>query len=535
MPTFDPSKKHALYEKWVSKWRRQRDVVEGEDRVKTSPRRTEYLPRLSGQGTEAKEHHNPKANSFSSYETYLARASFLNATGRTVEGLIGAIMRKDPEVVWPEAQAEALDVVGHTLESFSEIIDETLEEVVGIGRYGHLVDMPDEGENAEPFVATYIAETITDWELGEIDGRKQTVRVNLYESSGIVGKAKKKELEQYRVLRLGIPEPATEAEEKMSPEKFLALWGLSPSDFEEGPLYFAEIWREIDEAQTDGSGKKSRFARVELAVPTMAGGIYWREIPWTFFNPTGCKPKPDRPTLLDLAVVNLSHYRNSADLEHGLHFTALPQPWLAGFKYKGEIQIGSGAAWVTEEKDAKAGYLEFSGKGLSAISDRMDEKKKEMIALGARLLEEQSPAAGAEAAETVRLRHSGEGSALAKLANAVSKGLTRTLEFLAAFRGMQNATVSTQLNTDFGVEGLSPEMLNALMAQVIGGMMSWDTYVFNARRGELYPDDFDEEEEAKAIAAGPPGGDATSLMKPEPEGKAPADDDPDDEGEEPEA
>jgi len=310
---FDPALRHPLYVKWISKWERQRDAVEGEDRIKSSPRRTEYLPRLSGQGDEVDARFNPNYV-ITTYEEYIGRASFLNATGRTVEGLIGAIMRKDPEVVWPESQAEALESVGHGLESWDEVIDETLEEVVGVGRFGHLVDMPVMAfDEVEPFVATYVAEAITDWELGEVGGRKHTVRVNLFEKSGVMGEKKDKELDQYRVLRLGMPEPASEEEEKFlreqGIEEFLQLWGLTLKDFEEGPVYFQEVWLEVDE-DVDSKEGKAKFRRVELSVPRVRGGALWREIPWTFFNPTGCKPKPDKPTLLDLTVINISHFRN---------------------------------------------------------------------------------------------------------------------------------------------------------------------------------------------------------------------------------
>lgn len=530
---FNPAEKHPLYEKWLPMWQRQRDAGEGEDRVKSSPRALEYLPRLDGQGSEVDELFN-KNTVITSYSSYKNRASFMNATGRTVDGLMGAVQRRDSDITWPESQTDALDMVGHGLESFSEVEDEVLEEVIGIGRFGHLVDMPsDDSDKPEPFVAPYHAEVITNWAVEAVKGRKRNTRVHLFERSGLVGKAKGTagELEQYRILRLGVPEPSNEDEEKMEQEEFLALFGLVLSDFDDGPVYFQEIWVEVDQAPQ--KGKDSRFERVALMVPRLPGGALWREIPFTFFNPNSTKPKPQKPTLLDLTVVNFSHYRNSADLEHGLHFTALPQPWAAGFKFSGDVFIGSGVAWVTEEPNATAGYLEFTGQGLGALERRMEKKEKQMAALGARLLEEQTPSGSQEAAETVRLRHSGEGSALAKLSQSCSKGLTRTLQFLAAFRGI-TADVSVALNEDFGIEGLTPEMLTALMEQVLNGTMSWDTYVYNVRRGELYPDDFDQDLEAAAITAGPPGGTSTSVLKPEPEVSAPVTEGEEDELDEPE-
>jgi hypothetical protein len=501
MLEFDPSKKHPLFHKWCSKWMRQRDAIEGEDRVKDSAVAEKFSP----------EH------IITTYEGYKKRASFMNATGRTRDGLVGAIMRKDADIQWPKAQSELLETSGYELESFEELMMEALDESIGIGRFGQLVDMPqDADEDSMPFVSTYIAECITDWELGLVKGRRRNVRINLMEKPKRKSSREDRMLERYRVLRLGEPEPVTADEQAMFDEMgrdaFLEAHGLVAGDFDDGPVYFQELWTEIDGSNVQSGA--SKFVREQVIVPRAAGGVLWREIPFVFFNPTHTKAKPEKPTLLDLTVVNFSHYRNSADYEHGLHFTALPQPWLAGFKFDGQIYIGSGVAWVTENADANAGFLEFTGEGLGAIKEAMERKEKQMAALGARLLEEQQPSGSAEAAETVRLRQSGEGSALARLARAVSAGLTNTLEFLAAFRGI-SAKVGVSLNEDFGVEGLAPDMLKALMEQVQGGMMSWDTYVYNVRRGELYPDGWTDTAEAAAILKGPPKGSVASMMAPD--------------------
>ncbi len=42
--------------------------------------------------------------------------------------------------------------------------------------------------------------------------------------------------------------------------------------------------------------------------------------------------------------LNLDHYRLDADYKHGVHFTALPTAWVAGFEKKEELTIGSRTA-----------------------------------------------------------------------------------------------------------------------------------------------------------------------------------------------
>ena len=256
-----------------------------------------------------------------------------------------------------------------------QVTQETTDEVIGIGRWGHLVDMPRNDEQSAdvlPFIASYSAETIDDWSEAVVRGKKMKVMVKLIEEpqEKRVGD-QKKFMKRYRVLHLGIPEPATTDEKKIVEEQgmevFLRLFGLRLSDFDDGPIYFQEIWDELESSDKT----EQQFTRTELIVPTLPGRVYWREIPFTFYNPMTTRPDPEKPPLLDLAVLNLSHYRNSADLEHGLHFTGLPTPWAAGFKAaQGELFIGSAAAWVTDEPQAKAGYLEFTGAGLGAIEKR---------------------------------------------------------------------------------------------------------------------------------------------------------------------
>ena len=506
--------KHELFKKMEPMWTKQRDAIEGEDAVKGKG--TTYLPKLSGQ-SEVQVGGVVKDVPLETYAAYKGRAVWLPATARTVEGMSGLIMRKDPDLSWPEAQMPMLEDVGRELESFDELTNVTLGEVIGIGRYGHLVDMPENPfGDEEPFVSQYMGETIVDWDLVEIDGRKKTGMVELVEfiDSEPDKNGKKKKIEQRRRLILGVPMPETDQEqeivEKEGMESFLLLFGLTMSDFEKGPVYFQELWQEVegrDQSSTD------RFVRISVVVPRLPGGAPWREIPWTFFNPLSTKAKPEKPPLADLTGLNYSHYRNSADLEHGAHFTALPQPWAAGWDFKGNpMYIGSATAWVTKEPNAKAGYLEFTGAGLGFLKELMSDKKKDMAAAGARLLEEPSPASGAEAAETVKMRHSGEHSVLSRISRATSEGLTHTLKFIAMFKAMDPDKVGIRLNLDFGVQTLPPEALKAYMEAVINGHMSWNSLFWLMKKHELIPDNIDEEAEMIRIQAGmtdgPPLGDA---------------------------
>lgn len=483
---------HPEYERWEDTWIRQRDLIDGEDVVKKKG--PIYLPLLEGQAyTAGFPGETPVVSSYTSYKN---RATFLNATGRTLNGLVGLVMRKKISITWPGDQ-DFLKRAGRYSESFNEVAQKTLDEVVGVGRFGHLVDTPSAG--GSPYIAEYITEDILDWEEADVNGTRKLVMIKLREWRYYrTSKDERKRVADYRILRLGVP-TRLDAVEGMSLDDSLAS-NLVPDDFINGPVYFQEIWR-----YTEFETEKEKVVLTDIIVPRRTGGSVLHDIPFTFFNPTSTKAKPEKPVLLDLAVVNLSHYRNSADLEHGAHFTALPQPWASGFKFKNDqMFIGSGVAWVTDEKGASAGYLEFTGAGLGFLKSLMEDKKKEMAAMGARLLEEQTPSGNAEATQTVKLRQSGERSVLARVSLSVSEGLTKSLGFCAWFLNEDQESVKVVLNSDFGTEGLSGDQLRALMEAVLNGHLSWNTFMWNARLGEIIPDDVTDEDEAARITAGPP-------------------------------
>lgn len=485
-------KSHPLYNRRLPGWVRQRDVVEGEDAIKAAG--PAYLPRLKEQDPQE-------------YDAYKGRAQFLNATGRTVESLVGLVLRKPATLQWPKAEGGALKVVGISGRSLPAVTQVTLIELLGIGRYGILVDAPEAG--GEPYVSEYVAEAITDWEKAVVEDRVATTRVVLKEEEARTTEdGTDYTWTTYRVLRLWptqrvMPESDAELEaaNQGGMEAFLRLYGLTPDAFGPDPTYFVEVHAKLDQ---DAQGLPSgEYQRVSIVVPQTRGGSRLPRIPFTFFNPTSTDPDPEAPPLMDLALLNLSHYRNSADLEHGLHFTALPQPYVTGSHLPAKLLIGSESAWGLPDPNSTVGYLEFSGQGLAALRETMKEKKQEMAMLGARLLE--APQAPAESGTALRLRQSGERSALATLAIAASGGLTRVLQDLALWKGISE-DVGIALNLDFDVTVIDPNLLAQLMAAVQGGTMSWSTYFWNMQRHELIPEGRTEEEEAELIQVGPPVG-----------------------------
>lgn len=466
---------HPEYDEYLPLWQKVRTVVGGEEKVKEAG--TLFLPQLTGQ--ESGE-----------YGSYKARAMFYGASARTVQGLTGAIFRKPPEVLFPKSKLEFLEHIGSARESLEDISKALIEEIVSVGRAAILVDAPN-FEDSEPFLALYWAESIINWLSRRGPTGEETVEVVLVEERQGRSADDPYVTETttfYRVLRLGVP-PG-----EQSPALAVAL--------EKGPVYYQELYREEKEV-VDGK-EETRFVLVDVVVPQMRGGKFLYAIPCFIVNASKIGLKPENPPLLPLVNVNLSHYRNSADLEHGRHFTALPTAWVAGFDPKTILMIGSSVAWVTENVQARAGFLEFTGAGLGHLQEGMRSKERLMSVLGARMLEE-LPTDGTEAAETVKLRQSGEASTLAGISQICSSALTKALRIIADWIGISSdEKVSILLNRDFQTAALPPNTLQNLIAAAQAGLISWSTFFGNLKRGELIPDHVDEAEELREIKKGLP-------------------------------
>jgi hypothetical protein len=455
---------HPEYTSHIGLWAKCRDAVDGEEAVKAAG--SAYLPTLTGQPP-------------SEYAAYKLRACFYAAAGRTVDGLTGAIFRKHPKLSGPTNFVDDADLLAYITEdrkSLWALARMTVAELMTTGRVGLMVDADDEGR---PYLTSYNAEAIVNWSPEIIDGRLQLGRVVLRE--------------EYAKYKDGDPYEAT------MDFRYRELM-LLPVDDELKFIYVVRVWERHEERDESTGQIKGVWAPVSTHMPRAVGGRPLNYLPFVIVNPLGIGPDVEKPPLLDLVNVNLSHYRTSADLEHGRHFAALPTPCLAGFDTKLDYHIGSAKAWATDNPQAKWGFLEFQGQGLGSLEKAVEHKEKQMAVLGSRLLEERLP--DAEAAAAIKLRQAGEQSMLASIADAASQGLTEVLRMFARCSRMEGETaISVQLNKDFDTAGIDSQLLINLIQMLHAGDMSFEAFYHNLQKGEVYPNDWTIEKERTAIQA----------------------------------
>lgn len=435
------NEKHPEYLKNLTKWQLMRDALAGE------VAKEKYVPKLSDQ--EAEE-----------YSAYVGRAEFYNATARTQVALTGLLFAKPPKVELPEALktiGENISLDDDTLEALAKNI---ADECLSVGRCGVLVDLPSvekadyskleaERLNLRAYATLYKAENIINWRTTKINGSNVTSLVVLAETYA---------------------EPTQDEFVDNIKTRYRVL------DLHDG-YYRQRVFSET---------KAGNFEVVSEIYPSANGGKL-EYLPFTFFNVNDLKTAVEKPPLLDLARVNISHFRSEVDLEHGTHFTALPTPYVTG--YQGEssekLKIGSTAVWVINDPSAKVGFLEFSGAGLSTLENRIAVKEKRMSILGARLLLDEKKTA--EATETLQMRKSGENAVLTSVASTISEGIVSFLKDVAFFENIAGENLIYEINTDYNLTMIEPQLL----AQIIAGIQSGDIpneVLYDALlKGELMP------------------------------------------------
>ena len=427
---------HPEYKARAEDWIKCRDAFEGQSAIKAAG--VKYLPKLSEQTTD-------------DYNAYKTRALFYSITSKTISALVGMASSKRPIVTHPsELDKFFLDDSGV---QFYEMLSQSLSENLLMGRFGVLVDRPESG--GLPELVGYTAESIINWRTDE---HGNPTLVVLAENVAKQESNDEFEIEtepQYRVLRLT------------------------------NGVYTQSIYSE-----------KGDFVSTVTPLNT---GKTMDFIPFFVVNPFGVGFDMHKPPVLDIVEINISHYRTSADLEHGRHFTGLPVPVVSGVDSSTKLRVGSMVAWVLPDHQAKAYYLEFTGQGLISLEKALSEKQSQLASLSARLLDNSKK--GSEAADTVRLRYMSETASLAAVARAVEALLNKAYKTVAIMEGLEEASVSIKLDKEFLDARLSSAELRELVGAYISGGISKETLVYNLRRGDLLSPDRKDLEEVNALIA----------------------------------
>lgn len=362
------------------------------------------------------------------YKVYRERAYFLGVTGRTEKSMVGMVFRKPADYELPagiEYLLEDFDGSGNSAEQAAKA---ALTNLLETKRHLFLVDYPkaEEGITAaqerelglRPTIASYAAENLINWRFEGIRGKRQLVLAVLQESQNQSTDEFGHDYRTvYRVLRL------TDG------------------------VYTQQLYNHNYQAISDEYS------------PRMAGGGTFDHIPLHGVR------ELENPPLLDIAKVNIAHYRNIADLEDSAYVVGQPTVHLdvgdTGLEEWAErntegVKFGSRTGLITRK-----GKLEIAQASENNLVRQIKmDKEQEMIMLGAQLI---TRGGQAETAEAARINASAEASVLDTLVNDLSEDIEAAFEDAALFAGEQIETVEYSLNTDYWETGLSPQAFMAIV------------------------------------------------------------------------
>jgi hypothetical protein len=434
---------HTDYAFWSPWWQKLEDITGGHPFIKAGGQT--YLPK-------------PRAQRAQDYNDYAELATFFNATGRTLNAIIGILFRKPAQPVniptSLEDRLEDIDRKGNPLDVFLRTLG---REIYKKGRVGVLIDNAEVARAGEtPYLTYFTADQIIDWREGRgEDGTIQPLQVRVQDTVHLDG-----------------------ADEFVSEQrKRIRSFEIKDNRYQ------------IREWIADSNGKFPLVGRI-VAQPNRQQQPL-RSIPFHFFSPfPGAGAMVCPPPLLDIAIENLAHFWATADFENARHVAGSPTLYIADDAYKaqkGPTKLGTHALL----KLSTGGVADFAALGaelIAALLEPLRERKQNMAALGLQMIAPQR--LQTEAAETHQLRQAGEMATLVDVSMSLGAGMEFLLREMAWWGG-EERTVADQVQLDFPMDFvpgmMDPGLFSGLLQAVQEGRISLDTFLWNCSQNEMFP------------------------------------------------
>lgn len=400
---------------------------------------------------------------------YIKCAVLSNFTNQTSKGMSGMMFRRAPDIDLGsniEYLANDVDGSGMQLVQQAKCVGRNLVEV---GRHGLFVDFAatngkssstvDVKNGQRAYISEYKAEQIINWRTERFGAVTKLVLVVLVETETVAVDGDDFTTEEqifYRVLKLVDDE------------------------------YVQEIHRPDDETIETFEPKDGRGQRMGF-------------IPFQFIGSENNDPSIDDVTMYDISVVNIGHYRNSANVEENafqasqltITATGMTQQWIDDV-WKGEAQVGSRAV-LTGPENASFGSIQANESDLSRAL--MEDKEKEIIMLGGKIIE---PNSGNKTATQAEIDSADNSSVLSTIAENEEDAYINCIHWVQLFMN-DNQDFTFEMNKKFGTAQLSAQEITALVAAMHGGAMSQESLLWNLKQGHRLPTDVSVDDEIGRI------------------------------------
>ena len=441
-----PQLTHPYYQDRIQQWEDCRDAYEGASAIRARMEAKQGGLRFAdfsaqpavGRYVEAAKDLTPSAGG------EIAGAPYYPAFARTLDGLVGMILRDPPKVSgtsidWKKF-FEDVDGNGTPLAGFGEQVARALLMTGRAVVYVNAKAVAG-GMRARVVWSLRRTEDLVSW-LTTPAGALAYAR--LRETRIVPKKDAPEQLEKVESLRIveGLADP--QANQRLRSDAFpqrVIVRQMAASDPEK------------DAPAGDVLERAGAFGPL-LSFPIIVG-----DLPADDSSPD---LRPPKPPMLDLAELALSHYQTAQDLEQSLHWAGSPQPYVESSRPIPNLLVGPNRM-LRVPPGAKLGMLEASGMGLAAQEKALERKSRQMAAIGGRLIDE-AVTRHAETATAMKLKSGGDRSILGMVAGTTERTLERALAVTAEWNGDAGDAGDVELTRDYVDAKLTADEVRELVA-----------------------------------------------------------------------
>lgn len=491
---------HPQYENRQYEFRQMRDTISGVSSVKRSG--SLYLPIPSAMyegggnqpvGAMSSDQNSLKNGNFNiisnapwshnipAYSAYLQRARFPDMTSLLLIGLTGIAIKKKPEVKLPSNISYLEENATKDGKTLFELFVFCVSEVLSVGRISLLLEV--DSENNTFFINTYSAESFINWR------------------TGFSGMEKSTEVASLAVFQEGY---CSEESDEFSHsddvcQVVLRDRGSIEKTTENGDTIFEKEFAYNVEKYVDGEKTG------ETLFPTMRGNML-PFVPLVTANSERVGFDVGNCPLIGVSDIAISIYQKDADMSNAEFLTCNPMLVTTGVNDEvdengnpissASIPIGSNITMNLPDSDSNAFYVEPSSNCLNHMINRVKDLKEEAVQYGSAILSTEKNSA--EAAETVRLRQSGNSSSLRSVIKHVGEAIEQILQYAYMWdknSPKESKEIDFSPNLDLTESNLSPQAMASLLDSFMNKGVSHETYLKNMKDGgvELSSETIEEE------------------------------------------
>ena len=489
------SEKHPQYSIQDENWILMRDAYRGQRQVKS--KRTLYLPATSGQIADGMDNANQPG--YKAYDAYLKRSRFPNFVREAVQTAVGMMHSQPPKITLP---SEMEGITSSKGEELPQLLRRINEEQLITGRVGLLADLPTSGGTL-PYLATYSAERLINWDDGTVEGLvPQVLNFVVLDES------------EYERSRLSFSWEIN--------EKYRVLVIGKVEDNEAAAPYRVGVF-DSDKVSFDGTALKT---------PSLRGRTL-DKIPFVIINSCDLVSDTDEPPLMDLGELCMTIYRGEADYRQNLFMQGQDTLVVVGGVQDEDEEIRTGAgARIDVPIGGDAKYIGVESDGLSEQREALKEDRTRAGSMGAQSLDTTSRER--ESGTSLNIRIAARTADLNQIALTGAAGLEKILKVCAEWVGANPDEVSVEPNLEFGDNTLTGQsMVEQQTARNLGYPISARSLHQNAFDKGLTKMTFEEEmaaaeKEKDTIFSKAETGDRTPEQAP---GVSPGDNPPEGSGE----